>query len=159
MIEADRPRQALIADFRQPNVRIEAANAYLEVKDRHSSAGGGNRNRASSYTSSGDIMKTSVREICIEQSRSAIDLGANDSVEFSDPIGYRVACLSGSIWISCSQRAGSTQVSAGQSVVLQCAGRTKITSLAPARLELTEEAPVRLGLGRLPRGQVLCDHL
>jgi hypothetical protein len=103
-------------------------------------------------------MDMKINEARTHQPQSVVSLAADDTIELPDPVGYRIACLSGTVWVSCSERRMQMQIRRGESVTVQCAGKTTLHSREPAQVQVTEDPSVRLGLGRVPSPCIQLNH-
>jgi hypothetical protein len=100
---------------------------------------------------SGEInMKSLNSEITAIHPQSSISLVRNESIEIADAIGCRISCLSGSVWLSCTEKKGMMAIEEGESFVIQCRGNAIVQARNESVVALTDNPSVRLGLGRLP---------
>ena len=102
-------------------------------------------------------MKSLTSESFSGGASSVINLAAGESVSLPDAVGYRVNCVDGIVWITCSERKGMVQLHAGESLLIQCRGCAALHAQVGAQLTIFQDAPVRVGLGRLPSSQIRVD--
>lgn len=70
--------------------------------------------------------------------QSKLGLEPDQLVAVRDGKGVRVACLSGSLWITQEQRTADVILEAGQSAVIDSPGLTLVMALGPSTLRITE---------------------
>jgi hypothetical protein len=110
-----------------------------------------NRAGLASYNPTGEItMKSLCSEITATPSESMITLVRDERIEIADAIGCQIVCLSGSVWLSCTEKKGMMRLDAGHSFVIQCKGNAIVQAGGDSVVALTDSPSVRLGLGRLP---------
>jgi hypothetical protein len=78
--------------------------------------------------------------------QSKLGLERDQLVAVRDGKGVRVACLSGTLWITQEHSTADVVLEAGQSVVIDHPGLTLVTALSPSTLRICE--PRAAGLWR-----------